>query len=272
MDSREPECDASGKSKSTTTAAPCCADTGQELTNGTTCEHSRPHGESGNATLSAEGSPAKTFPTQELGLASTESEADYFGNLPASFASWSQESLSWKTSQRSLDGELMPFSGQWPRSGLMLNGQSFRQKCSARRTKGKGSSLLPTPRVSDAERGGRGDLLTILRGYQTRHAGTLPAQDAKNRTGGASLVVKLVSMLPTPTARDWRSGKASDETHGRNSRPLNEVLALMSGNQSGQTNPRFLEWMMGFPLGWTELEPSVTPSCPKSPSGLADES
>ncbi len=96
---------------------------------------------------------------------------------------------------------------------------------------------LPTPRASDADRGGRGDLLTVLRGYETKHAGT----------------------LPTPTARDSRSGKASDATHGKNSRPLNETVAKMSGNRSGRMNPRFREWMMGFPIGWTELEPPETP-------------
>jgi len=89
---------------------------------------------------------------------------------------------------------------------------------------------LPTPRASDADKGGRGDLLTVLRGYESKHAGT----------------------LPTPMARDSRSGKASPETHGKNSRPLNEVLSNMSGNQSGRMNPRFREWMMGFPIGWTE--------------------
>ena len=98
--------------------------------------------------------------------------------------------------------------------------------------------ILPTPRASDSDRGGRGDLLTVLRGYETRHAGTLPT--------------------PTPTARDTRSGKASEATHAKNSRPLNETLARMSGNTAGRTNPRFLEWMMGFPTGHTELKPSET--------------
>jgi site-specific DNA-cytosine methylase len=84
--------------------------------------------------------------------------------------------------------------------------------------------LLPTPKASDADKGGRGDLLTVLRGYETKHAGT----------------------LPTPTARDWRSGKASPETHGKNSRPLNETVSAMGGNRSGR--------MMGLPTNWTSLE------------------
>jgi len=102
--------------------------------------------------------------------------------------------------------------------------------------------LLPTPRASDADNGGRGDLLTVLRGYETRHAGT----------------------LPTPTARDWRSGKASKLTHAHNYRPLNEQLSWMSGNRSGHVNPRFLEWMMGLPKGWSEPAPSAIPSSRKS--------
>jgi hypothetical protein len=32
------------------------------------------------------------------------------------------------------------------------------------------------------------------------------------------------SSWPTPTARDWRSGRASEATHARNARPLNEVV------------------------------------------------
>ena len=99
-------------------------------------------------------------------------------------------------------------------------------------------AFLPTPQASDADRGGRSDLLTVLRGYETKHAGT----------------------LPTPTARDWRSGKASPETHGRNSRPLNETVSAMAGNRSGRMNPRFREWMMSFPIGWTELKPLATRS------------
>ena len=40
----------------------------------------------------------------------------------------------------------------------------------------------------------------------------------------------------------------------------------------GQLNPTWVEWLMGFPIGWTDLEPSETPSSPKSPNGSDDES
>jgi hypothetical protein len=52
----------------------------------------------------------------------------------------------------------------------------------------------------------------------------------------------------TPTARDWRSGKASEATHAKNSRPLSEQIG-------GSLNPMWVEWLMGWPLGWTDLKP-----------------
>ena len=36
----------------------------------------------------------------------------------------------------------------------------------------------------------------------------------------------------------------------------------------GKLNPRFVEWLMGFPLGWTDVASWATPSCLTSPSTL----
>jgi len=36
--------------------------------------------------------------------------------------------------------------------------------------------------------------------------------------------------------------------------------------QGGQLNPMWVEWLMGFPIGWTDLKDSETPLCPKLPS------
>ncbi|HEU4422100.1 MAG TPA: hypothetical protein VFR67_06115 [Pilimelia sp.] len=38
----------------------------------------------------------------------------------------------------------------------------------------------------------------------------------------------------------------------------------------GPPNPTWVEWLMGFPPGWTDVEPSVTPSSPPSASSSAD--
>jgi hypothetical protein len=46
---------------------------------------------------------------------------------------------------------------------------------------------------------------------------------------------------------------------------LEEAVA-MHGNPTGKLNPTWVEWLMGFPLGWTDLEDSETPSSHKSPN------
>jgi hypothetical protein len=44
---------------------------------------------------------------------------------------------------------------------------------------------------------------------------------------------------------------------------------ILESEGSGSLNPTWVEWLMGFPLGWTDLEPSETPSSRRSPNGSA---
>ena len=136
----------------------------------------------------------------------------------------------------------------------------------------------PTPRAQDGEKMGTGSLgdKKILwptpRAIYGEHPGM---KDPRHLTGAAQ-------MFPTPMSRDHRSGKASEATAAKNSRPLNEFVekfptprAFMHKDSStrgkgnlgevigGQLNPTWVEWLMGFPLGWTDLRDSETPSSPK---------
>src|SRR5271170_1253270 len=58
--------------------------------------------------------------------------------------------------------------------------------------------------------------------------------------------------LPTPTSRAASDCPAERK---RNSPSLESVLNQKNGTNGLKTNPRFLECIMGYPLGWTELEP-----------------
>lgn len=70
--------------------------------------------------------------------------------------------------------------------------------------------------------------------------------------------VSVCSFWPTPLAKDGARGgltEAALERRMENSRTgvsLPEALG-------GPTNPEWLEWLMGFPAGWTDVEPSETP-------------
>ena len=56
----------------------------------------------------------------------------------------------------------------------------------------------------------------------------------------------------TPTARDHKSGRGNEE------REYKELTPMVERTQSGKLNPRWVETLMGLPVGWT------MPSC-KSP-------
>jgi len=61
-------------------------------------------------------------------------------------------------------------------------------------------------------------------------------------------------MVPSPKARDHRSGKGY--TKRGHSPDLPEVIG-------GLLNPTWVEWLMGLPLGWTDCAPSGTESFPQ---------
>ena len=88
-------------------------------------------------------------------------------------------------------------------------------------------------------------------------------------------------MIPTPTARDWKDTKGSSLT-GINPdgsiRDRTDRVALWvyqkeqqeKGTVSGSLNPEWVEWLMGYPEGWTDCEGLETPSCRKSPPKSSD--
>jgi hypothetical protein len=51
--------------------------------------------------------------------------------------------------------------------------------------------------------------------------------------------------MPTPAHRDYRSGKHNND---KSRDQLNEYTG-------GLLNPEWVEWLMGWPIGWTSLEP-----------------
>lgn len=94
-------------------------------------------------------------------------------------------------------------------------------------------------------------LLPTLQAHHCHHPETQPGERRGVELEG---LLRQQELLPTTTTRDWRSGKASEATHDRNSRPLNEVLSR--GTEQSLLSPLFLEVFMGFPETWTEIEPN----------------
>jgi len=131
---------------------------------------------------------------------------------------------------------------------------------------GSGSGYWPTPRVCSAmaatitpESVWKDDRFPNLETIVGRRMWGTPNAHPRTFTPRAVdhgiQLANQVAMFPTPAARDWKSSNASPETMDRNARPLNETVTQGAG---GQLNPTWVEWLMGFPLGWTGLDPLET--------------
>lgn len=92
-----------------------------------------------------------------------------------------------------------------------------------------------------------------------------PQDVEKRKAGGHSVNLQDAVAFPTPTSRDWKDNGQSPAELERNS----TTLATIAG---GSLNPRWVEWLMGYPLGWTALKDSETPSCRRSPTKSCEKS
>ena len=70
-------------------------------------------------------------------------------------------------------------------------------------------------------------------------------------------------MYPTPGANEdsYRLGGDSQQSNSLGAMARREAI---SEGGSGQLNPTWVEWLMGFPAGWTDCEHLGTPSFRKS--------
>ena len=221
------------------------------------------------------------------------------GSMPEPLASYDPATSSWRTSQLSLDGGLTEFSETWPRSGTMRSGMCYRLLTLGRRTSASDSGLWPTPNVPN---GGRSvQHVTEWRGRTAYHngvkvqvgleaavkmwptptAGGFEVADIPNllarrerlakkygNNGFGLTLNQAVKLWPTPQAHDASKGYAErvgryGTEHG--ARNLNDEAVASTGQATGSLNPTWVEWLMGYPLGWTDLGDSATPSSPSAP-------
>jgi hypothetical protein len=182
-------------------------------------------------------SPAKTSQSQETKQEYKMGHAvDSGQSAPVFLGSFDPNTPSLKTSQTCLmengDLGLSEFSGTFPRSGMMRNGTVYQLPRLARTTTEIGSGLLPTPTAASSQ---SASMEASLKEAQRLHP-----------KGRNHLAAEVASRIwPTPTAHNAKEGAFPSE-YNRNT----PTLAAQAG---GALNPTWVEWLMGFPLGHTDL-------------------
>lgn len=90
-------------------------------------------------------------------------------------------------------------------------------------------------------------------------------REAKNGDTHSIGLADAVRMWPTPKASDCKgTGPAGSVSQMHDAQKGNLRGTVVTVTDGGQLNPTWVEWLMGFPIGWTDLGASETPSYPSS--------
>jgi hypothetical protein len=225
------------------------------------------------------------FPCQDIssagkGAGIEGSRSAYGRSTPELLASYDPATSSWRTSQRCLVEGWTLFSETWPRSGTMRNGIAYQLPPLAPLTDETASGLWPTPMVPNGGRSvahvndwrGRTayhngkkvqvDLAQAVKRWPTPHGFS---QDGRSNGPSGNELGRAVnrSMVPTPKLPSG-GGQMTRTTPGGGIRKLEDWVSADLGQNTGSLNPPWVEWLMGFPLGWTDCGASATPSSRKS--------
>ena len=92
------------------------------------------------------------------------------------------------------------------------------------------------------------------------------------------VVNKIEKMYPTPMARDHKDINFNNTWKlGNKAQPTMARKVLKDNKPGGKLNPNFVEFLMGYPMNWTRIEPTEskvleTQSSPKSQENLEKQS
>jgi hypothetical protein len=165
----------------------------------------------------------------------------------------------------------------WKASDIKPSHLLFQLAPSMPRTDEIGSGLWATPMSSNRggrskasiEKGGGITLQQQVKLWPTpRSCSAMAAENIQNRVNDKFPNLESVvarTMWPTPTTRDHKGGRKPEtlaESGRGETNSLNDAVTVR--DQHGSLNPTWVEWLMGFPTGWTDLKPSEMPSSRKS--------
>jgi len=117
-----------------------------------------------------------------------------------------------------------------PQSGMTRNGKLWEQTTWAHHTGENESGLWPTPTQDSVN------------------------ERTKEYSQGGTPLTMAVKKFPTPQTKDADFGAYSAETRIAGGHQVMLCNLVKDDSKSGQLNPQFVEWLMGYPIGWTDCE------------------
>jgi hypothetical protein len=190
-------------------------------------------------TSSAADTPANHLAPQENDEGQTTQDICGHG-YETPLAHYDPDTRSWKTSgDISLWGE-QPSLESLPKAGMTRNGVLYQQLDWVRPIDETASSLWPTPTTQENEHPG------AIWNEKWRRVSPSGVSHGMN-------LADAVRIWPTPTAKDGK-GASGHRSEARRLADLTYRARIVDGVTTGSLNPTWVEWLMGFPIGWTDLE------------------
>lgn len=216
---------------------------------GMTCGHSTESHGKAESMSSAEASRVRTSAQPGKGPESPEPDPVCGPKWHALSVRFDLDSCSWKTA-RCLFQEDLPWSSViLPRWGMMRAGECWERNTPELPISGIGFGSWPTP-VADGDRTTNYAQGGTSLGWAVRNVPTPTVHGNYNRKGASKNsgngLATWVRQVPTPTCHDRKGKSGAKRGKGAHAGPC---LTMVVG---GNLNPMWIEWLMGWPLGWTD--------------------
>ena len=200
---------------------------------------------------------AKTYRQPGKARESTERVPDCGLNSRESFARFDRATRSWKIPRCLFPGVLDEFSATFPKSGMMRSGRCWELTTSELRTSEKEygysrkTARWLTPMAKDGMRANF-RMKSLAKHWISKPGSNLSEQ------------ITFETLCPTPRTKGLCGGTGSFEAlqalMERGAISDAERRSMAAGN-GGHLNPEWVEWLMGWPIGWTALGASATGKC-----------
>jgi hypothetical protein len=212
----------------------------------------------------------KTFQLQETETDLTESEAECGEKWHGLLARFDQDLHLWRTVQCSLLEDLNESLQTLPKWGMTVGGELYLRPTLVQTTSEREFGLWLTPSTVDIPTRSKESMEKrfAYREKIGRHgvgAGCLSEQVEWSKEG-SPIGYMTKTMWPTPVTSDHAARRPSKGWEGKSDLP-SVVWTNTGGTENpnlppARLNPNWVEWLMGWAIGWTDLKPLGTDKSP----------
>jgi len=193
----------------------------------------------------------RTYLPQEKEQEYVVSDLECGPRWPESLARYDPVTYSWRTAQCSLVEGLESYSEIFSQWGMMHDGEFWEQDTLAPLTSEIESGLWPTPTCQEVEHPNA--KITKAGRRLSKNGKTSHSLNLADRVALSINSPKVI--FPTPSANEDAAGTPN----GNMQKMLGNCEEVRGKTKeewrAGTLNPDWVEWLMGWPIGWTDLKP-----------------